>query len=96
MTDVQLPVRINAHPTKTCRDPVGAPFMATFQNYASIFAPMMFPQCRSERSTITGLTGHRLALCLPLFFSHLAAFFSRLIAGWQMDFLTIFYVLTES
>jgi len=96
VTDVQLPVRINAHPTKTCRDPVGAPFMATFQNYASIFAPIMFPQRRSERSTITGLTGHRSALYLPLFFSHLAAFFSRLITGWQMDFLTIFYVLTES
>jgi hypothetical protein len=60
------------------------------------FAPMMFPQRRSERSTITGLTGHCSALCLPLFFSHLAAFFSRLIADWQMDFLTIFYVLTES
>ncbi|WP_262264456.1 hypothetical protein [Pantoea dispersa] len=96
MIDVQLPVRINAPPTKTCRDPAGAPFMATFQKYASIFAPMMFPQRRSERSTITGLTGHRSSLCLPLFFSHLAAFFSRLIAGWQMEFLTIFYVLTES
>jgi hypothetical protein len=60
------------------------------------FAPMMFPQRRSERSTITGLTGHCSALCLPLFFSHLAAFFSRLIADWQMDFLTIFYVMTES
>ncbi|RVU75440.1 hypothetical protein [Pantoea dispersa] len=32
VNDVQLPVRINAHPTKTCCDPVGAPFMATFQN----------------------------------------------------------------
>ncbi|MEB5972606.1 hypothetical protein MXF20_10965 [Pantoea dispersa] len=57
---------------------------------------MMFPQHRSKRSIITGLTAHRLALSLPLFFSHLAAFFPGLITGRQMDFLTIFYVLTES